>query len=252
MTAPLVVQFDIHARDAAAQRQFYTDLFGWSADPKDEPSSYTWLFDPDGQVVWRHRPGGRRRFSWHLVLRPGRRCCRHDGRGRTPRRRQVLGASRVSGRDGRRLPPGSRRLRHPPHPARPRGPALRLATNGGGRPLVLGNPDPGGSPSHRVLRLTVWLDDRGSERLGLGQGQHWPRRRTRWRNCPRRDSVRLLLCSGRRNCGDASQGDIAWSPDVGGSVADRRAEPRSPSSPTPKATASGSCMAEFFSPAASG
>lgn len=46
-----VVQWDLHANDAVAQRAFYSELFGWRCSNLDDPAQYGWMTTPDGRMV---------------------------------------------------------------------------------------------------------------------------------------------------------------------------------------------------------
>ena len=51
MTTPRVVQWDIHASDALAQRRFYADVFGWTCNHLNDPAEYGWMLAPDGGLL---------------------------------------------------------------------------------------------------------------------------------------------------------------------------------------------------------
>lgn len=46
-----VVQWDIHARNAVAQRRFYADVFGWQCSHPDTPGEYGWMSTPEGAML---------------------------------------------------------------------------------------------------------------------------------------------------------------------------------------------------------
>ena len=51
MTVSKVVQWDIHASDALAQRRFYADVFGWTCSHPDDPTEYGWMLTPGGRML---------------------------------------------------------------------------------------------------------------------------------------------------------------------------------------------------------
>lgn len=50
MTDARVVQWDIHATDALAQRHFYSDIFGWACSHPEDAAQYGWMSTPDGRM----------------------------------------------------------------------------------------------------------------------------------------------------------------------------------------------------------
>lgn len=51
MTDSRVIQWDIHAADAIAQRAFYRDLFGWTCSQPGDSAQYGWMETPDGRML---------------------------------------------------------------------------------------------------------------------------------------------------------------------------------------------------------
>lgn len=55
-----VVQWDIHATDAVAQRRFYSAVFGWMCSHPSDPDQYGWMMDKQGSMlggIGQARPG---------------------------------------------------------------------------------------------------------------------------------------------------------------------------------------------------
>jgi predicted enzyme related to lactoylglutathione lyase len=47
----MVVQWDIHARDAIAQRRFFSSIFGWRCSHPETRDEYGWMFTADGGMI---------------------------------------------------------------------------------------------------------------------------------------------------------------------------------------------------------